>query len=130
MLIKRHLPPSLFTNKQRILSQGLQVTQTTIIYNKVCRGDDFLHVSSDTPPSGFAKDLPDWQRVGKGLAVLGGGVEYKGGGGVHDDETVADDAATKEESVCILHYQIRMHTLNLSTTVQTPKIIEGLIPSF
>lgn len=68
MLIKRHLPPSLFTNKQRILSQGLQVTQTTIIYNKVCRGDDFLHVSSDTPPSGFAKDLPNsWQEVSSKL---------------------------------------------------------------
>lgn len=58
MLIKRHLPPSSFTDKQRLLSQGLQVTPTAIRYNKVCRGDDFLHVSSDAPPSGFAKDLP------------------------------------------------------------------------
>ena len=32
------------------------------------RGDDFLHVSSDTPPSGFAKDLPNsWQEVSSKL---------------------------------------------------------------
>lgn len=60
MLIKRHLPPSLNTDKKRLLSQGLQVTPTAIRYNKVCRGDDFLHVSSDAPPSGFVKVLPDW----------------------------------------------------------------------
>ena len=68
MLIKRHLPPSSFTDKQRLLSQGLQVTQTAIRYNKLCCGDDFLHVSSDAPPSGFAKVLPCWQRVGEGVA--------------------------------------------------------------
>lgn len=71
-----------------------------------------------------------------GVAILGVGVKHKGGG-VHDDESVAGDAEEKEESVCIHHYRIKMHTLNLSTTaqtlkviVQTPKIIEGLIPSF
>ena len=138
MLIKRHLPPSLFTNKQRILSQGLQVTQTAIRYNKVCRGDDFLHVRSDAPPSGFchpfARVAKGWQR---GVAVLGVGVKHKGGGCAHENESVAGDAEAKEESVCIHHYRIKMHTLNLSTTVQTlkiivqtPKIIEGLIPSF
>lgn len=40
-----------------------------------------------------------WQR---GVAVLGVDVKHKGGG-VHDDESVAGDAAAKEESVCIHH---------------------------